>query len=106
MKSNALPILAALVVVVGGAGLWYSQSRQGQTEVMSSNQPLVAELETQINDVKGLRISSAENKLVVDLVRGEKGWVAANKGNYPADFSKVREYLLKLSEARLRESKT
>lgn len=106
MKSQTLPILAALVVVVGGAGLWYSQSRQGQTEVMSSNQPLVTELDTRINDIKGLRISGAEKKLVVDLVRAENGWVAANKGNYPADFSKVREYLLKLSESRLRESKT
>lgn len=106
MNNRTLPILAAAVVVLGGLGLWLAQSRQGQTDVVSANQPLVEGLAGGLNEVSGLRIEGAGNALVVDLQRTDKGWVAANKGGFPADFSKVREYLLKLSESRLREAKT
>lgn len=106
MKSNSLPVLLGLVVVLGGAGLWLSQSRQATPDAVANNEPLIAGLADQLNDVKALRIRGASGALIADVQRTEQGWVVANRGNYPANFGKVREYLLKLSESRLREAKT
>lgn len=106
MKRNKLPLLIALAVVFGGAGLMLNHARSPESEVVALNKPLIAGLKDDVNKITALKITGPENKLVVELKKSEKGWVAANKGGYPADVARVREFLLKLSDSRLREEKT
>lgn len=106
MKKNRLPVLLALVAVFGGAGIAIHHSRAPETAVAALNAPLVAGLKDDLNKVNRIRITGPENKLVADLERTDKGWVAANKGGFPADVGKIRELLLKLGDSRLREEKT
>lgn len=106
MKKNRLPVLIALVAVFGGAGVAILKSRAPETEVVALNQPLIEGLKDDLNKVSRLKLIGPENKLIAELERTDKGWVAANKGGYPADVAKVREFLLKLADSRLREEKT
>lgn len=56
---------------------------------------------------KGLDLNKVEKVVLrestntITLTRTEKGWVSADKSNYPADFNKIRAGLLKLSELKI-----
>lgn len=105
MAKNRLVFLVPVTAAVLAAGLWMSQGQQGSSGAAGSA-PLVADLATRINDVSSLKISGAGGALIAELARGESGWTVANRQNYPADVGKVREYLLALSESKVREEKT
>lgn len=105
-KKNRLPLMLALVAAFGGGGIALHKARAPETDVVALNAPLVAGLKDDLNKVNRLKFTGPENKLIVELERTDKGWVAANKGGYPADVAKVREFLLKLGDSRLREEKT
>ena len=105
MAKNRLTVLVPVTVAVLAAGLWISQGQQGSDSVGSSA-PLVPDLAARINEVNSLKISGAGGAVIAELARSETGWTVANRQNYPADVGKVREYLLALSEAKVREEKT
>jgi hypothetical protein len=48
----------------------------------------------------------AENKPIATLTRGADGWSIAEKGGFAADTGKLREFLLKLADAKQIEQKT
>lgn len=105
MAKNRLLVLVPVTIAVLAAGLWISQGQQG-TGGASSSAPLVPDLAARINEVNSLKISGAGGIVIAELARGEAGWTVANRQNYPADVAKVREYLLALSESKVREEKT
>lgn len=107
---NHFRLLAILVIVTVVAVVAVLRSnRAPDTEVTADatvEQPLVVDLNQDIDDVSGLQIIAADNQMVADLKRTEQAWVVANRANYPADMGKVRETLITLANAQLMEKKT
>lgn len=97
-------VVAALIAIVVAVVL--NQRSQPRSEGGASTTQLAPELRDHVNDVNRLVVTGAENKVVATLERGANGWTLAEKGGYPVDTGKLREFLLKLAEATLVEQKT
>jgi hypothetical protein len=107
MMQKRLLSLLLITLAVLGIGLILSQRQQPVAQGQQSNTgPLVPGLTSALNEVSSIRISKAGDELIAELKRSASGWTVANRHDYPADIGKVREYLIKLSEARVREAKT
>jgi hypothetical protein len=96
----AVAALALIVAVVINA------SNKPQSNVGDQAKPLLPALHDHVNDVSGITLTGADNKVLVTLRRGADGWSVAEKSGYPADLAKIREFLLKLDAATLIEAKT
>lgn len=96
--------IGTLVAVV--LAFWANSSRTPRDETAHLGEALVSGLRESINEATQLRIVEAGDKVVVTLKRGEAGWTVQERGGYAADIAQVREYLIKLSEAKLIEPKT
>jgi hypothetical protein len=102
-KFRLLSIL--MVVTVIAVVAVFRSNRPPATEATVA-QPLVTDLNKNINDVTGLQIIAGGNRTVAHLKRTDQAWVVANRSNYPADTGKIRETLVTLSNAQLVEKKT
>jgi hypothetical protein len=100
-QRNVLILLAALVVLVVLALV----GQQGTTG-SGSGKLFVPSLEAALGDIDHVTLTKAKNEVVVSLERKPNGWVAANKNDYPADVSKLRQGLQALAEAKILEQKT
>ncbi len=98
-------VIAALVAIVAAVVLNRANkpSSEGRDEASSW---LVPALLDHVNDVSKIVVTGADNKTLATLERGASGWVLAEKGGYAADTGKLREFLLKLGDAKLIEQKT
>jgi len=103
MRVKPLIVVVVLALAAVAAVLWVNRSPE---PLLLTGQALVPELQQNINQVTGLKVSKAGNQTVADLKPTEQGWVVGNKGNYPANMGKIRETLLLLANARLVEEKT
>ncbi|RME95093.1 MAG: DUF4340 domain-containing protein [Verrucomicrobia bacterium] len=96
MNRKQLTLLLAAVVVIGGLGLWVRHQQ------MASYRPVKGRMgekvlgELDVNAVAGLRIVHGTN--AVNLQRKEGRWRVAERGDYPADFSKISELVRQLAE--------
>ena len=96
MKGKNLIILAVVAAVLVAAALW--RTRKGEEAPPDLiGKPVLSELP--VNDISKLVVVSPNN--TATLVRAESGWVAADRFNYPAEFSKIKETLLKLSNLKI-----
>lgn len=104
-KTLAGLAVAALVAVVAAIALGRANRPQseGRGEVESWFAPGLRE---HVNDVDKVVVTGAGDKVVATLARGANGWTLAEKGGYPVDTGKLREFLLKLAGAKLVEQKT
>ena len=99
--------VAALVAILVAIAVNHSkQPRSESAEVSEKSSYLVPELRDHVNDVSRIVMTGAENKPVATLDRGADGWSIAEKGGYAVDTGKMREFLLKLADAKLVEEKT
>lgn len=96
----------AVVAVLALAAAIFVARRDAPTEVLEPGGPLVPGLEESINGVDSIRMTAGGNQTLVGLVRAESGWTVAERGGYPADFDKLRRFLLDLSGSRRIEAKT
>ena len=104
MKTSTLTKMALLA---GGLllAVMVMKNRGGSSEVALSNDaPVVPGLSAELNSVTSIKLTGASNTPIITLKRTDKGWVAASIDGYGADVSKIRDYLLKLSEAKIREA--
>lgn len=97
-------VVAALIAIVVAVVL--NQRSQPLSEGGARAAELAPQLRDHVNDVNRLVVTGAENKVVATLERGAGGWTLAERGGYAVDTGKLREFLLKLSEATLVEQKT
>ncbi len=95
--------IAGLLAVL--LAVWAGSVREPQ-ESIGSGELLVPGLAEGLNSITSLKITGADNSLVATLSSNPAGWGLVEKNGYPADVSKIREYLIKLSEARVLEAKT
>ncbi len=103
-KTLNILIVAALIALIAAVAL--NVSKKPQSEGSESVQFFLPQLREHLNDVSGVTLVGAGDKTIATLKRGDAGWSLAEKSNYPVDIAKLREFLLKLSEASVIEAKT
>src|SRR6266567_3107835 len=102
MNSKQLVILLLLVVVVGGAGLIL---RQRQSASWESTNPTVGKKllgDLPVNDVAHITIKQGANEL--DLLKKDDLWRVGQRGDYPANYSEISEFLLKIRDLKIVQS--
>ena len=100
-----------VLIVVAAAAIWgvlqlQQQQAADSTTAATPTDQLYPDLDKSINDANKIRVVTAGDETVAELVRDDAGWTVANKGNYPADLEKIRSLLLDLVNAKIREEKT
>ncbi|MFZ2236883.1 MAG: DUF4340 domain-containing protein, partial [Dokdonella sp.] len=106
MNRKALSVIAIITVIVLIAAVVTHRSRQADSDVTSSADLLLPQLASHLNDIDTIKLTSAGQKEIATFKRGVKGWLLANRSDYPADAAKLREFVLKLSDAKTIEAKT
>ena len=97
-------IAAALVALV--AAWWINSAQKPVSESAEQNKALLPGFREQVNDVNAITFTGADNKVLATLKRGSAGWTVVEKSGYPVDVTRLREFLLKLSDATVLEQKT
>ena len=93
MNARFAGILVVLLVVLGGGALLYQrqQSAQRPDSAATIGKPLFPELK--VAEIAQIRVLQPKETLT--LKRAEDGWNVAERGEFPADVSRVREFVLK-----------
>ena len=106
MKNSTLTKMALLAGGLLLAVVLMKNKGSSSEAALSNDAPVVPGLSAELNSVSGIKLSGASNTPIITLKRTDKGWVASSIDGYGADVSKIRDYLIKLSEAKIREAKT
>lgn len=95
-------ILAALMVALGGGALLYKQHERSQqaSNVALLGQPLLKGLSAA--EVAAIRIAEPGGTLT--LARKDDRWVVAERGAFPADYAKVRDFVLQAGALKIGQS--
>ncbi|HVU27339.1 MAG TPA: DUF4340 domain-containing protein [Verrucomicrobiae bacterium] len=99
MNRKQFIILIVLVVVIGGAA--WRHHRLQTASWNNSNPQLGGKLlgNFQVNDVAQIRIAQGTNEVI--LLKTNDLWRVSERGNYPADFSKISQFLIKLRDLKI-----
>ena len=102
MNARVAAILLLLLVVLGGAALVYQQQEKGRrpSNAASLGQVLLKDLKAA--DIASIAI--VEPKASLTLERKDERWTIAERGGFPADFSRVRDFVLKAIELKAGQS--
>ena len=102
MNARFALILVVLLAVLGGAAvLFYQQERGRQAgNVGTLGQPVLKSL--QAAEVASIRI--VEPKSTLTVLRKDDGWVIPERGGFPADVGKVREFVLQALSLKVGQS--
>lgn len=102
MNAKIVGVLVLLLVVLGGGALLVRQQGQGQKPASTGTlgQPLLKGLKG--SDVATIAIR--EPKGAITLARKDERWTVLERAGYPADFDKVREFVLKAIELKIGQS--
>lgn len=105
MNLRLLLILAAIVAGLGGAAYYFSQERKALQSEAYVGGPLIAGMETRINDVDHMRLESQEGG-VLNLDRTADGWTIQEQHGYRANSERVTEILKHVATLKTVEPKT
>lgn len=99
MNRKQLILILAALVVLGGLGLWLRSRDVGSYRTSSGamGQKVLGEFD--INTVTRVVVRQGTNSLT--LSQKDDGWVVAERGEYPANFSEVGETLRKLWDLKI-----
>jgi hypothetical protein len=99
MNRKQFIVLLALACVIGGAWLWVRQrnSDSWQGGGKAIGQKLLPRLA--VNDIAQIAIRAGTNEL--NLARRENLWRVRERSDYPADFSRLSDLLLKLADLKV-----
>jgi hypothetical protein len=104
MKPSQLAVLGGVAVAALVVGILLNAPGTRGSRVAGVGDLLTPGLDAALNDVTGITLRGED--ATVTLTRGERGWGVAEKGGYPAQVGRVREFLLALASASLLEAKT
>jgi hypothetical protein len=104
MNKKHFVLFAVVTVIVVIAAIFAVNKQQSAVTNKQAGQYLFSGLETKVNDVTQVVIQSAEETTTVSLT--DDGWQVVEKGNYPANISKVKEMILKIAAMTTVEAKT
>ena len=93
MNARIAGILVVLLVVLGGGALLYQRQESAQRpgSAAAIGKPLFPGLKAA--EIAQIRVLQPKETLT--LKRAEDGWSVAERGDFPADVSRVREFVLK-----------
>ncbi len=106
MNARSAAILVVLLVVLGGGALLYQHEDRARRpdNVATLGRPLLKELKAaDIAAIKIVEPSVSPNATLTLQRKGER-WVIAERADFPADFDKVREFVLKLIGLKIGQS--
>jgi len=94
MNARFAAILVVLLVVLGGGALLYRAQEAGRQPQNAAQlgQPLLKNLKAA--DIAAIRF--VEPGATLTLERKGEGWAIVERGGYPADVARVREFVVKL----------
>jgi hypothetical protein len=94
MKARVVAVLVVLLAVLGGGALLYQHQERTRRpdNVGTLGRSLFKDL--QAADIAAIRITVPNATLTLE--RKDDRWVIAERGEFPADVSKVREFVLKV----------
>lgn len=102
MNSKQFLKILIAVVVIGGIGFWLNQNRQGAWKDAAGGGGAKVLGEFDVNDVAGLTIKNSDGELNVS--RKNDVWVVAERGDYPARFSTVVDFIRKVADLKVVQS--
>jgi len=102
MNARVAAVLVVLLAVLGGAALLYQREERARRpdHVATLGKSLLKELKAA--DIAAIRI--VEPDATLTLQRKEDSWVLAERGGFPADLAKVREFVVKLIGLKIGQS--
>lgn len=102
MTARAVLVLVVLLAILGGGALLYQrqESAERPDNLASLGKPLLPELKAA--DIASIKI--AQPNATLTLQRKENGWVIAERRGFPADVSKVRDFVIKMLELKVGQS--
>jgi hypothetical protein len=104
MNARIAAILVVLLAVLGGGAVLVYQQQHARepSNVGTLGQPLLKALAAP--DIGSIRI--AEPKSIITLEHKGKAWVIDERGGFPADFDKVRAFVLEALELKIGQSES
>ncbi len=102
MNRKQLTLILALVVVLGGLGLWLRQRNVASFRSSEGRMGQKVLGDFDVNAVTQVTIKNGTNTL--DLIQKDAGWTVSQRGGYPANFSEVSDFLRKLWELKVVQS--
>jgi hypothetical protein len=96
-------LIAALVVL---AAALYLGSRRNAGEPSAEGKPFLPQVATALGTVTEIDLQKGAATPAVTLHRVGEQWSVAQRGDYPADASKIHKLLLSLADAKIVEEKT
>ncbi|HYG56314.1 MAG TPA: DUF4340 domain-containing protein [Burkholderiales bacterium] len=102
MSARLALIFVILLVVLGGGALLYQQQERSRRpdNVGTLGQPLLKDLKA--SEIKSIRITEPKSKLTLNLKNDT--WVIAERDDFPADFVKVRDFVVKAISLKVGQS--
>ena len=94
MNARVAAVLVVLLAVLGGGALLYQQQERARRpdNVATLGRALFKDLKAA--DIAAIRI--VEPKETLTVRRKDERWVIVERGDFPADLAKVREFVLKV----------
>ncbi len=104
MKRQKLLVLSAITIAVIIIAALVNQSRAPQTTI--EKETLFPELANKINDVTRIEIKSSEDPdVILQKMQGGQ-WALQSADDYPAQFDKVKDVVVSLSQLKILATKT
>jgi hypothetical protein len=104
MSRQRLVTLVVAALVVLASGLYLSSQRSAQHETQGVE--LYPGLAGELNSVTAVTVQKGGATAPVTIHKTGDRWTVAERGDYPADVSKLRKLLSALSETKIVEQKT
>lgn len=104
MNRNQFSLLLFLVVVLGLAGLlvYNKQNQSGQSGNAAIGKKLLPNLP--VNDVAHIVLKQGPNQ--VDLVKKDGTWRVRERNDYPANYSEISDFLIKVSDLKVAQNES
>jgi hypothetical protein len=102
MNARLAAILVVLLVILGGAALLYQYQERSQRPV---NSDMLGR--TLLKDLKAAELASiriAEPKAALTVRQKDERWVLAERGDFPADMAKVRDFVVQVLSLKVGQS--
>jgi hypothetical protein len=102
LSARVAAILLVLLVALGGGALVYQNQEKNRRPSNAASLGQVLFKDLKAADIASIRIAEAKN--VLTLERKDERWTLAERGGFPADFARVREFVLKAIELKAGQS--
>ncbi len=105
MKAKQLIALAIVTVAFAAGAVYLTLERQAEvTTSLVARKGIFAGLIERINDVNEIEVR--DQKATVRIVRKGDQWIIPKKDDHPAEFEKVKKFLVQMGEVKALEPRT